>query len=413
MILAFNLLDIIRVPFGWLIGQLYNLTNNYGIALILFAIIVKVVLLPATAKGKKSTMKMSRLTPKMNLIKEKYANDPQKQNEAINALYKEEGISMGGGCLWSLLPLLVLIPLYNVINEPIRYILGESPETIAVLLETLGLPEKGGQIQAAGMIKDNITAINEALAAANLSALSETSAQGINFDFLGVNLGAVPQWKFFAAEWTWNWPTIGAALFPLLSAGGQLFSMFISQKMNASVITNERGLQDKDTAKDSQQAQSNKMMMYVGPVMSLLIGYGFPAVLSLYWFIQGLVTTGFDVLLTKKYRKLYDAEDAARLEKYMAEEALEAEKERIRAERRAANPDGITSNTSKKKMQQAKQKEQEAAKAAAAKDYAMKKGIITEEEAQEPTVLSGIPSRPFCKGRAYDPNRYKKNTTEE
>ena len=177
-------------------------------------------------------------------------------------------------------------------------------------------------------------------------------------------------------------------------------------------MTDEKGIQDKKAAAESQQAQTSKMMMWIGPIMSLMIGYGIPGVLSLYWFIQGLVSTASDVYLTQKYRKIYDAEDAERLAKYMEEEAIEEEKERIRAERRAANPDGITANTSKKKMQQAKQKEQEAAKAAAAKEYAAQKGNAPqEEEKKENSALSGIPSRPYCKGRAYDPNRY--NNSEE
>ena len=413
MILAFNLADIIQVPFGWLMAQLYQLTSNYGWALILFAIIVKLVLLPATAKGKKSTMKMSRLTPRMKAIQEKYANDQQKQSEAIQALYKEEGVSMGGGCLWSLLPLLVLFPLYTVVRQPIVYMLGESAEAAAKIVEVIkaGAADKftGGfydQMVAAPLIPQFAEQIKEAL-----PAISAATLEGINFNFLGINLGITPQWNIFASTWVWSWPMIGAALFPILSAGGQLLSMFISQKMNASLVTNEKGIQDKDTAKDSQQAQTAKMMMWVGPAMSLFIGYSMPAALSLYWFIQGLVTTVSDVILTKKYRKLYDAEDAARLQKYMEEEAIEAEKERIRAERRAANPEGITANTSKKKMQQAKQKEQEAAKAAAKKEFDAKRGIVTEEES-EPSVMSGIPSRPYCKGRAYDPNRYKKNTEE-
>ena len=103
-----------------------------------------------------------------------------------------------------------------------------------------------------------------------------------------------------------------------------------------------------------------------------------------------------------------------KLKKAMEEEAIEAEKERLRAERRAANPDGITTNTSKKKLQQQQQKEQEAARAAAAKEYAAKKGLLNEEEENTaPNVMSGIPSRPYCKGRAYDPNRYKSQSTEE
>ena len=130
----------------------------------------------------------------------------------------------------------------------------------------------------------------------------------------------------------------------------------------------------------------------------------------LYWFAQGIFSTASDLYLTAKYRKIYDAEDAERLKRAMEADAIEAEKERIRAQRRAANPDGITQNTSKKKIQQNKQREQEAAKAAAAKEYAAKKGAIVEEETEKPT-LSGIPGRPNCRGRAYDPNRYSK--TEE
>jgi YidC/Oxa1 family membrane protein insertase len=145
-----------------------------------------------------------------------------------------------------------------------------------------------------------------------------------------------------------------------------------------------------------------------------MFGFSMPAALSVYWIIQGLTSTVIDIVLTRIYRKDYDAEDAARRLKALQEEAEEAEKERIRAERRAANPDGITANTSKKKLQQQSQKEKEAAKAAAAREYAIRKGeYVEEDEVSTPKTLSGIPDRPFCKGRAYDPNRYSVNHTEE
>ena len=101
-----------------------------------------------------------------------------------------------------------------------------------------------------------------------------------------------------------------------------------------------------------------------------------------------------------------------RLERAMEQEAIEAEKERLRAERRAANPDGITQNTSKKKLQQQQKAEHEAAKAAAKKEYDAKKGVVA-NDAEENAPLSGIAERPFCKGRAYDPNRYQHANTEE
>ena len=119
-------MDFIRVPFGYLLAWLYQLTSNYGVALIIFALILKLILLPATAKSKKSTMKMSRLQPRLQALQKKYANDQQKLSEATQALYKEEGVGMGAGCLWSLLPLFLLIPLYNVVREPITYLLHEA-----------------------------------------------------------------------------------------------------------------------------------------------------------------------------------------------------------------------------------------------------------------------------------------------
>jgi YidC/Oxa1 family membrane protein insertase len=152
------------------------------------------------------------------------------------------------------------------------------------------------------------------------------------------------------------------------------------------------------------------MMMWMMPLMSLWIGFTVPAALSLYWFVGGVVRMVEDHILTKHYRKVYDAEDAVRLQRAMEQEAIEAEKERIRAEKRAANPDGITANTSKKKLQQKQKEAEDAAKAAAAKEYAARKGIVEEEEPEKQT-LSGIADRPNCKGRAYDPNRYE--STEE
>ena len=109
--------------------------------------------------------------------------------------------------------------------------------------------------------------------------------------------------------------------------------------------------------------------------------------------------------MTKHYRKIYDAEDAIRIQRAMEQDRIEAEKERIRAEKRAANPDGITANTSKKKLQKQQRDQEQAAKAAAAKEYAAKRGIAMDEE-EESSCMSGIPSRPYCKGRNYDPNRY-------
>ena len=415
MILAFNLADIIQVPFGYLMELLYELTSSYGMALILFAVLVQLVLLPITAKSKKSMMKMSRLTPQLQEIQRKYADDQNRQSQAMQELYKEEGVSMGGGCLWSFVPMLILIPLYAVVRQPLVYMLHESAETAATIVQVIkdNAPELFtkntyyDQMVAARYIPEFAEAIKAAV-----PEISQRTLEGVNSIFLGIDLASVPQFNIFGASWAWDWAHIGAFLMALLSAGNQIVAMLISQKTNNSVITNEKGIEDKEAAKNSQAAQSNKMMMWMMPLMSLWIGFTVTCALSLYWFVGGVVRTVEDTILTKHYRKIYDAEDAIRLQRALEQDRIEAEKERIRAERRAANPDGITENTSKKKLQKKLRAEEEASRAAAAKEYAARKGFEAEEDDSD-SCMSGIPDRPYCKGRAYDPNRYGAKPTEE
>ena len=410
MMLAFKLSDLVTVPFGWILSQLYHLTSNYGVAMILFALIVNLVLTPINAKSKKSMMKMSRLQPRIQEIQRKYANDQQKQNEAMQKLQQEEGASMGmGGCLWSLVPMLILFPLFTVIRQPIQYILMETPEVAQQIVDVV--KAAAPEIFSKNNFYDQVVAAQaiHAYAAeiqAAIPSISAATLEGINFNFIGINLGTIPSWKFWSWE-AYNWANFGLFLIPIISAASQVLQMWISQK------TNEKGVHDAETAANSQTAQTNKTMMLMMPLMSLYIGFTVSAGLSLYWFIGGVFRMITDPIMTKHYRKVYDEEDAVRLQRAMEEERLEAEKERIRAERRAANPEGITENTSKKKMQKKLRAEEEAAKAAAAKEYAVKKGIVIEDADESASCMSGIPSRPYCKGRNYDPNRYATDSTEE
>lgn len=412
MILAFDIADIIKVPFGYLLDILYRLTTNYGVAMILFAILVKVIMLPINAKSKKSSMAMSRLSPKIKVIQEKYANDSAKQSELIQALYKEEGVSMAGGCLWGFVPLLILLPLYAVVRQPITYMLHEtlevSEQIVKIVKDAIPALFTGNEYYEQMVAAPYISQFAESLKAA-IPDIKDSTLAGLNFSFLGVDLGSVPNFNIFTWE-KYDWATIGAFLIPVLSAGSQVVNMFVSQKMNNSVVTDQNGIYDEETAKKSQSNQSMKMMTWVMPLISLWIGFTIPIALSLYWFVQGVVSMVMDIFLTKHYRKIYDAEDAIRLQKAIERDREEAEKERIRAERRNANPDGITENTSKKKLQAQQQRQAQEQRAAAAKEYAAKKGIV-EEVKEEKTVLSGIAERPYCKGRAYDPNRYA-NTEE-
>ena len=410
MFLAFKLSNLITVPFGWILAQLYNLTGNYGVAMILFAVVVYMALLPITAKGKKSMMKMSRIQPQMQEIQRRYAGDQQKQNEALLQLQRDEGVSMGGGCLWSLIPLFILFPLFTVIREPITYILGCSADVSSQIIDTLKsvAPDAFNnnvayaQVTAAQLIPQYAAEIRAAI-----PTISDTVLHGINFNFLGMNIGSIPSFAFWSWE-AFDWAHIGLFLIPMISAVIQVVQTKIMQKLNNSVVTDKNGVHDAEAAENSQQAQTTKSMMLMMPLMSLMIGFTVSAGLSIYWLVGGVVRTIQDIILTNRYRKIYDAEDAIKLQRKMELDAIEAEKERIRAERRAANPDGQTQNTSKKKLQKAEALREAAEKAEALKEYNAKHGIVEEEKAPKNDALSGIPERPYCKGRAYDPDRYNR-----
>ena len=400
--------DLIRVPFGYLLDWLYTFTNSYGLALILFSLIVKLVLLPMSVKSKKSMLKMSRLSPQVKALEAKYGDDKQKYQLAVQQMYKEEGVSMGGGCLWSFIPLLILLPLYNVIREPITYMMHNSrsiSEAIVAFLqasgENLGKNAYYAQLAAAGHIGDYADKLREVLQSIMGSDV-KINLQAMNFQFLGIDLAAIPTFRFWDCE---GWSEIGLFLIPVVSAGLQAVSMWISQKMNNQVATNADGEQDAEAAKTANQ--TNMTMMLMMPLMSLWIGFSMPAAISIYWIAQAVFGAVQDYFLTKHYRKVYEEEDAVRQELAAKRRAEEAEKERQRALRREQNPDGITDNVSKKKI---RQQEKEAAEKAA-RDYEAKKNPVPESEVKK--SLSGDPERPYCRGRAYDPSHYGRKRAAE
>ena len=144
----------ICIPFAWLVRFFYELTSSYGAAIILFTLVIKLIMLPFQMKSKKSMLRMNRMSGKIQEIQKKYANNQLKMQEEMQKFYQEEGFNPMSGCLWSFLPLPILIALYSIIRQPITHfmMLGEdvllrsSEKTIAnqqtSILKKLGLSSK-------------------------------------------------------------------------------------------------------------------------------------------------------------------------------------------------------------------------------------------------------------------------------
>lgn len=387
----------IQIPFGYVLEFFYGFFHNYGIALILFSLAVKVILLPLSMKQKKSMMKTSRLQPKVKQIELACGDDKQKYQQEVNQLYKDEGVSMMGGCLWSLLPLLILFPLYNVIREPLQYLLHLTDSQVESV--------KAAFAAAKDIDVKKVDAYWQYTAAADMATYGKgivENVKSINFNFLGINLGEQPSYKFWKLR---SWSEIGGLLIPIVSGGLNYLAMFISQKTNDTVITDDAG--NKDAA--SATAQTGKAMTFMMPLVSVVFGYIMPLGLSIYWIAQSILGIVQDYFLTKHYRKIYDAEDEIKRQKAAALAEENAEKERIRAAKRAANPDGITENTSKKKQQLRDRQERDAA----AKEYEAKKRAEKGEPLPEPrTNPGGEENRPYARGRAYVADRYDGESEE-
>ncbi len=396
-----SIVDIIRVPFGYLLEWLYTFTGSYGLALLLFSLVVKLILVPLSAKSKKTMMKTSRLQPKLKQIELACGDDKQKYQQEVQQLYKDEGVSMMGGCLWSFIPLLLLLPLYTVIREPLQYLLH---------LDTGVVEQLKTAFEATGAKADTYWQLRCAADLETFGAGIVNGVRSLNFDFLGIDLAQTP-WTLvgelgfttYVKTVFTDWSTAGGVLLALISGGLNYLTVFISQKMNNSVIADDNG--EKDAAA-AATAQTGKLMTTMMPLLSVVFGFVMPLGLSVYWIAQSVFGIVQDYFLTKHYRKVYDAEDAVKREKAAELAAEEAEKERIRALKRAANPDGITENTSKKKQQLRERQGREAA----AKEFEAKKRAANGEEPQEPAKNpGGEANRPYARGRAYEADRYQQD----
>ena len=391
----------ITKPFAWLMIWLYNLTGNYGWAIILFALAVNLILTPFMAKSKKSMMRSTRLQPKIQELQRRHEGNQQKLNAEMQKLYREEGVNPMSGCLWSLIPFPILIALYSVIRQPLTRMMFVSSEFVTTLQEFFveqGLytvPERANayvEIVLTRLSHDHWDLVQNGLA-----GKIDPNFIDIDFSFLGLNLGDQPQWNFFmTTDWSkpsvWG-PALGLFLIPFISAFLSWLSMKISQATNPP------------TAQNDQSAATMKSMNLMMPLMSIWICFVMPAAMGVYWIANSVFGIIRDYVLTKVFMKQLDIEDA---EKKAARDAREWELERQKEETERLRAEGKTeknSNTSKKKIQaQDKQKSDERKAALERAERAERRERLGVKETEKPA--SQVGNRRYARGRAYVPDRY-------
>lgn len=390
-----SFVDIVVWPFARLLEVLYNWTSSYGLAIILFALVVNLILLPFMAKSKKGIMKTTRIQPQLKELERKHKGNQQKYQQEVMKLYKEQGASPTGGCLWSLLPFPILIILYGVIRQPLGYMMGLSKESVKALTDWATanggfVATKAGtydQIGVANVIHQNWDAV--------VSALGDFGGKLLNIDysFLGMNLGTIPNWKIWAFDFSAAdiGAQIGLFFIPLVAAFLSWASMKISQATNPPQAA-------------AQAQVSMKTMNLMMPIMSIWICFIMPAALGVYWIANSCFGIARDVVLTKHYKRKLDIEDAERL---AAQKEREAELARRHEQTEQLRAEGATvrnTNTSKKKMQaQQKQADTERIAEIERAEREAKMAQLGIEKTESP---SQVGKRRYARGRAYDPERY-------
>lgn len=365
-----DFLQMLMLPFTWVLTRLYFLfSENYGLALVVFAFIVKLIFFPFAVRGKRGMIQMNMISGRQAELQKKYANDKVKLNEELEKLYQKEGVSRTGGCLWTLFPMFFLFPLFAVVRRPLRYLMGLSDPVINAVtaaLTTMGVVLSSGyaEINAANAFSTNPAALEAAREAVTAAGGVAANVIPMNFTSFGIDLSATPQWNIFGPEFQWTAAGIGLLLIPLLSAGTSLLSSIIIQKTNQL-----NGM--------APAQQNNMMLMLMGPVMSLWFGFIMPAGMGVYWTINNILSVVQELLAGRILKKDYAKAAAAKAER----ERLEKEEEKRQKAARAAR---IAEEKAKPKAKRAPER-----KTAPANLEASREGI-----------------RAYARGRAYDPARY-------
>ena len=317
-------MGIILTPFAWLLLRLYEFCG-YGLALILFAIIVKTILFPVTLQGKKSMIKTTMLSGKMQQLQKQYGKDRERYNMEVQKLYEREKVNPMGGCLWSLIPIALLMVLYFIIREPLTYFMNLTADQVKTVAEVTGIANEGAYPQIAMASALGVPEVLSKVQAALGEAGSNLFA--MDFSFLGINLANTPSWKFW--EGGLSWASVGLFLLPLVSTAVSFLSMKVSMETNK---INQQ-------TQNSQMDRTNKTMMYTMPLVSLWIGYTVPAGLSIYWIAQYFVTIVQEIICSKMLKKDYEAARKAAEERERQEKEDEKRrKEEARLERARRRP---------------------------------------------------------------------------
>ena len=277
--------------FGYLLDIINQFGNNYGLAIILFTAIIKLIMLPLSIKQQRSMKKNVELQEKLKVIQFKYKKDPEKLNKETMDLYKQEKMSPFSGCFSAIIQFILLISIFYMVRFPLTYMEKVDKTQIDTYTQ---------QIKDAGM--DVSQAYSEIDIIREIDFLRENNPEdetlkniNINMNFLGLDLSKIPQQNL--ADWT-------VYIIPIL----YILSTFVSMRLTTSMqnankdkkeLTDGENKETERNEMEDAMAQSNKMMSWMMPIMSVSISLVAPLGLALYWLVNNILMIGERLVLNK------------------------------------------------------------------------------------------------------------------
>ena len=258
--------------FGYLLNVLYTVFNNYGISIIVFSIILRIILIPITIKQQKSLKKSAELQSEMKEIQRKYKNNPEKLNQETIELYKREKMSPFAGCFSSIIQLVIILSVFWLVSQPLTYM--KKIDSNVINDYKTQLQQEGNQ---SGYVEIGI--INR--------FGSQDERVNLNMNFLGLDLSKVPSnnlndWKVY--------------IIPLLYVVSSVISIRITNNFNKKNNDSKKAITDGSNTDNKEEPNEleameamNKNMMYMMPLMSVFIAFIAPLGLALYWFVSNIL----------------------------------------------------------------------------------------------------------------------------
>ena len=281
--------------FGYLLNFINNFVGNYGLAIILFTVLIKIIMLPLSIKQQRTMKKSTELNEKIKVLQFKYKNDPEKLNREMMDLYKKENMSPFSGCLSTIVQFILLISIFYMVRCPLTY------------MERIDKTQIDTYVQ---QLKDNGMSVNQAYSEIDiireLDYLKEKFPDdqtldkiNLNMNFCGLDLSKIPQQNL--GDWT-------VYIIPIL----YIISTFVSMRITTSMQKKNKkkdGVIDITENKDEKEEeknemedameQSNKMMSWMMPIMSVSISLVAPLGLALYWLVNNVLMIGERLVLDK------------------------------------------------------------------------------------------------------------------